>query len=222
MLSHEGIWRAIDALALREDISPSTLARRAGLDSSIFNRSKRFQRDGRPRWPSTESIARILDATNLSVETFFVELLGERRCLVWPYEDLLDQRPASDIARFPLKPDQSLSLSPPQPSPDQRPGIASGVTPAEQVFVLELEHDHFAPFYKQGAILMLGIFCPIKPGDRVLFFNRTHGRTEICLGDLAEVTEESCKILPLIAGDPTLRIEAGHAAQIAKILWASQ
>ncbi|WP_119307124.1 helix-turn-helix transcriptional regulator [Cohaesibacter haloalkalitolerans] len=219
MLSHEGIWRAIDALALREDISPSTLARRAGLDSSIFNRSKRFQRDGRPRWPSTESIARILDATNLSVETFFVELLGERRCVVWPYEDLLDQRPASDIARFPQKLDQRLSLS---PSPGDQRDIASGVTPAEQVFVLELDHDRFAPFYKQGAILLLGIFCAIKPGDRVLFFNRSHGRTEICLGDLAEIAERSCKILPLIAGDPALQIEAGHAAQIAKILWASQ
>ncbi|WP_319498643.1 hypothetical protein [uncultured Cohaesibacter sp.] len=222
MLSHERIWRAIDALALREDISPSTLARRAGLDSSIFNRSKRFQRDGRPRWPSTESIARILDATNMSVETFFVELLGERRCLVWPYQDLLAQRPASDIALLPPTQDESPPQSALQFTPDEQPGAASGVTPADQVFVLKLDHDRFAPFYKQGAILLLGIVCPIKPGDRVLFFNYRQGRAEIALGDLAGDTDGSFKVLPLIAGGPTVRIEASHRARIAKILWASQ
>ena len=63
MLSHSRIWAAIDPLAARHGMTPSGLARRAGLDATTFNRSKRVTGDGRQRWPSTESIAKILDAT---------------------------------------------------------------------------------------------------------------------------------------------------------------
>ncbi|EBV3600078.1 helix-turn-helix transcriptional regulator, partial [Salmonella enterica subsp. enterica serovar Virchow] len=41
MLSHERVWAAIDALAARNDLSASALAKRAGLDSTAFNKSKR-------------------------------------------------------------------------------------------------------------------------------------------------------------------------------------
>ncbi len=54
MLSHERVWAAIDALAERHSLSASGLAKRAGLDSTAFNKSKRRSNDGRPRWPSTE------------------------------------------------------------------------------------------------------------------------------------------------------------------------
>ncbi len=63
MLSHDQIWGAIDALAERYRMSPSGLAKRAGLDPTTFNRSKRVGADGRERWPSTESLAKVLAAT---------------------------------------------------------------------------------------------------------------------------------------------------------------
>ena len=59
-MQHSQIWRAIDALAARRGLSPSGLARAAGLDPTTFNKSKREATDGRPRWPSTESLARAL------------------------------------------------------------------------------------------------------------------------------------------------------------------
>src|ERR1700741_4619533 len=77
MLSHEQIWGAIDRLAERHDLTPSGLARRAGLDSTAFNKSKRLSADGRPRWPSTESIAKIIEATGSSLDEF-LELVGGR------------------------------------------------------------------------------------------------------------------------------------------------
>ena len=40
-LSHQEIWKALDALAERFDLTPSALARLAGLDPTSFNRSKR-------------------------------------------------------------------------------------------------------------------------------------------------------------------------------------
>lgn len=73
MLSHASIWKAIDALASRHDISPSGLAKLAGLDPTTFNPSKRFKPNGKPRWPSTESIAKILDVTQSTPDRFFSE-----------------------------------------------------------------------------------------------------------------------------------------------------
>ena len=74
MLTHGKIWSAIDALARRYGLSPSGLAKRAGLDATAFNRSKRVTPEGRARWPTTESLAKVLAATGASVEEF-VDLL---------------------------------------------------------------------------------------------------------------------------------------------------
>ena len=62
--SHSQIWTAIDQLAARFDMTTSALAKVAGLDPTSFNRSKRFSPDPdvRPRWPSTESLSKVLDA----------------------------------------------------------------------------------------------------------------------------------------------------------------
>src|SRR5258707_12730889 len=76
MLTHGQIWTALDRLAERSGLSPSGLAKRSGLDPTTFNRSKRVTADGRERWPSTESVAKALAATNSSIDTF-VQLIGD-------------------------------------------------------------------------------------------------------------------------------------------------
>src|SRR6185503_12127959 len=78
MLSHSQIWAAIDRLAARHGLTPSGLARRAGLDPTTFNPSKRTSGEGRQRWPSTESLAKILDATGSGIDDFVHLLKSER------------------------------------------------------------------------------------------------------------------------------------------------
>src|SRR5215470_14828277 len=78
MLTHAQIWEAIDALAARAGTSPSGLAKRAGLDPTTFNRSKRITPDQRQRWPSTESVAKCLAATGTTLDQF-VALVGGAR-----------------------------------------------------------------------------------------------------------------------------------------------
>lgn len=70
MLTHEKIWLAIDRLANAFGYSPSGLARQAGLDPTSFNKSKRHSPDGKPRWPSTESISKILAVTGATMSEF--------------------------------------------------------------------------------------------------------------------------------------------------------
>ena len=70
MLTHEQIWRGVDRLALHNALTPSGLAKRAGLDPTTFNKSKRITHEGKQRWPSTESIAKILEATQTTFLDF--------------------------------------------------------------------------------------------------------------------------------------------------------
>src|ERR1700675_2009721 len=75
-LTHDQIWTALDRLAERAGLSASGLAKKSGLDPTTFNKSKRITADGRERWPSTESVAKALAATNSSIETF-VQSIGD-------------------------------------------------------------------------------------------------------------------------------------------------
>src|SRR6188768_4329120 len=77
MLTHADIWNAVDRLATRAGLSASGLAKRAGLDPATFNKSKRVTPEGRPRWPSTESIAKSLQATGVTLDSF-VALISDR------------------------------------------------------------------------------------------------------------------------------------------------
>src|SRR4029450_13839248 len=70
MLTHNQIWTAIDRLAARAKLTPSGLARKAGLGPAAFNKSKRVKPEGRARWPSTESVAKALQATSTKFDTF--------------------------------------------------------------------------------------------------------------------------------------------------------
>lgn len=70
MFTHDQIWQGIDRLANAHGFSPSGLAKKAGLDPTSFNKSKRISPDGKPRWPSTESLSKVLAVTNSTMSDF--------------------------------------------------------------------------------------------------------------------------------------------------------
>ncbi len=63
-------WARLDAIAADRNISPSGLAKLAGLDPTTFNRSKRLRPNGIARWPRMDSIARVLIAVDMSLMEF--------------------------------------------------------------------------------------------------------------------------------------------------------
>ena len=77
MFTHQEVWRGIDRLAKQHGLTASGLARRAGLDPTTFNPSKRITKQNKPRWPSTESLAKILNATATPFDSF-VALMPDR------------------------------------------------------------------------------------------------------------------------------------------------
>lgn len=69
-MTHSDVWYAIDNFASLHNMSCSGLAKYSGLDPTTFNKSKRWSKYGQPRWPSTNSIAKILNATGCSLNDF--------------------------------------------------------------------------------------------------------------------------------------------------------
>ena len=69
-MTHDELWRAIVKLAASKNMSCSGLANFSGLDATTFNKSKRFSKYGQPRWPSTYSIAKVLNATGTTMSDF--------------------------------------------------------------------------------------------------------------------------------------------------------
>lgn len=76
-MEHDDIWRAIDKVAKDNGLSVSALARKAGLNSTTFNKSKRFSKDGKKRWPTMESIAKVLNNTNYPLKSFVDEVTSK-------------------------------------------------------------------------------------------------------------------------------------------------
>ncbi|MEZ5840817.1 MAG: helix-turn-helix transcriptional regulator, partial [Hyphomicrobiales bacterium] len=169
MLSHAQVWAAIDALAERYGMSPSGLAKRAGLDPTTFNPSKRRAGDGRLRWPSTESLSKVLEATGARLEEFMALLEEEGRL----------QQPARGAGGF------SAARSVPLIGFAQA-GVGGffddGGFPVgggwEEVafpeardpnsYALEVSGDSMLPLYRDGDVIIVSPSASVRRGDRVV------------------------------------------------------
>lgn len=206
MLTHSQIWDAIDALAKRHGISTSNLARRAGLDPTTFNRSKRIGVGGHPRWPSTESIAKVLAATGSSVEEFLSIMTsraqaGRRipfRVMNASLAETLDQtgHPVAGLweeIEFPDLPDTPL-------------------------FALEVRGAAHVPAYRDGTILIAAPDVELRRGDRILVIDK-RGAAHIAALDSQSATHLHCTTL---AGQPMPAWIIRDLRAVSRIIWASQ
>ncbi len=66
-MTHSGMWHAIDRLAALMGLSCSGLAKACGLDPTTFNKSKRWSRDGKPRWLSMNTIAKVIAVASATI-----------------------------------------------------------------------------------------------------------------------------------------------------------
>lgn len=210
MLSHARIWSAIDALAERYGLSASGLARRSGLDATSFNRSKRQGPDGRDRWPSTESIAKILAATGASLDEFLR--------LVEP-----DEGPAgSTVPLIGMAQAGAGRVFTEDGMPTGGPGweeIEFPDLPNERVFALEVSGDSMLPLYRDGDILIVSPTAGVRKGDRVVV-RTTAG--EVTAKELKRRTAKSIELRSLNPDHPDRVIPMADVAWLARVMWARQ
>lgn len=211
MLVHERVWAALDALAERYSLSPSALARRAGLDPTAFNRSKRYSPDGRPRWPSTESLAKVLDATGASWREFIALLEGSDTA-----NDGLRHRGITGFA-------EANATQPIHLERATFPGVylrhALPTTCSEETFAFIIKGKSMLPLYRDGDMIIVDPTAPVRSGQRV--FVRTNDGEEI-VRILARVRATHIELVTPNLNSPLRIVEREQVGLLARIIWASQ
>lgn len=214
MFSHERIWTAIDLLAAKYKLTASGLARKAGLDPTTFNRSKRFASDGRPRWPSTESISKIIEATGVSFSEFSA-FLGS------------GLSPASVPARAPL----SVPLIGFAEAgvggffDDAGFPVGQGWDEIElpgqdgTLYALEVSGQSMLPLYREGDVVIVSPTASVRRGDRVVAKTRDG---EVMVKILQRRTAKTVELSSVNPDFPDRQFAAADIEWIARILWASQ
>ena len=207
MLTHADIWNAVDRLAARAGLSASGLAKKAGLDPTTFNKSKRVTPQGRPRWPSTESVAKSLQATGVTVDVF-VSLITER---------------GGAAAAIPL-----IGLGDAGGNYFADGGLPAGKGwdaipfPAlndEHVYALEVSGDAMLPAYRDGTALVVSPAAAIRRGDRVVVKMRDG---EVMAKELKRRTAKSIELRSLNPAHSERALSVDDVLWIARIMWASQ
>ena len=210
-LSHTEIWTAIDALAKRFDMSPSAMAKMAGLDPTSFNRSKRTSSDAeaRPRWPSTESLAKVLEATGVGFSEFAALTETAKRPPARGVPLLGLAQAGSDgffdDAGFPVG--------------EGWDEIACPGLQEDGVYALEISGGSLVPVFRDGDRILVSPSIEPRRGDRVVV--KTNAG-EVMAKELARVTARTIELTSLNRDYGDRVLERGDVAWIARILWASQ
>ncbi len=206
MLTHSQIWAALDALAEREGLSASSLAKRAGLDPTTFNRSKRQSAIGQMRWPSTESIAKVLAATGTSIDSFLQLLAKDEATVRWvPFHGLDDtlheafdargRRLAQGWDQFPF------------PSLEKREFLA-----------LEVRGNDYLPVFRDGTVVIVAPEAEKRRGDRVLVIGQDGRSILACIGHQSAAQLN----LTTLVGKPLPPRAADSLRGVYRVVWATQ
>lgn len=213
MLSHRAVWAAIDALADRHGLSTSGLARLAGLDPTAFNPSKRVSKDGRERWPSTESIAKILEASGETLDGFlsgggaFTQVQYPRPMRTVPLLGLAQAGAGGffDSAGF--------------PAGQGWDEVALPEADDAGIYALEIQGDSMEPLYREGDRVVVSPTEQVRRGDRVVVKTRDG---EVMAKILARQSARQIELHSINPAYEPRTIATGDIEWIARIIWASQ
>jgi phage repressor protein C with HTH and peptisase S24 domain len=209
VLTHTQIWAAIDGLASRYSMTASGLARKAGLDATTFNKSKRTTPDGRQRWPSTESIAKILQATGAGVDEFMslirdtiaspgrpLPLIGFAEAGAGGFFDDggFPQGTGWDEVHFPSIEDK-------------------------QSYALEISGESMLPVYRDGDRIIVSPNTPLRRGDRVVVKTKAG---EVMAKELKRQTVKAIELRSLNPDHADRTIQMDDIDWMGRIIWASQ
>ncbi|MEO0548495.1 MAG: helix-turn-helix transcriptional regulator [Pseudomonadota bacterium] len=208
-MRHVDIWTGLDKLAAKHSLSSSGLAKLAGLDATAFNKSKRQAKDGRPRWPSTESISRALEAVGTSLDEFAALVGGTKSgSMTAPLIGMAQAGSDGffDDAGFPCDTGWEEVEFP-------------GASPADGAYVLEISGNSMEPAYREGDKIVVSPTAEVRRGDRVVVKTM---QGEVMAKILHKRGETSVELLSINPEHPLRVLNPSDIAWIARILWVSQ
>jgi phage repressor protein C with HTH and peptisase S24 domain len=214
-MRHDDVWRAIDTLAAEHGLSPSGLARKAGLDPTSFNMSKRGTADGRNRWPSTESLAKVLNATGAGLGDFTALVLGARAM------PDVRARPRTKIPLIGLAQAGSSGFFDDggYPAGAGWDEVELPQTGDAHAYALTISGDSMEPVYRAGNSIIVSPAAPVRAGDRVVA-RSSEGAVMAKL--LARRTATRIELRSLNPAFPDLSFAVGEIIWVHRIIWASQ
>ena len=215
MLTHEQIWQAIDRLATSFGYSTSGLAKQAGLDSTSFNKSKRIGPDGKPRWPSTESISRVLTATgatmhdfislvdelnsNNNTSTLTIPVIGFAQAGAHGFFDE-EGYPAGDSWDEVRFPDYNAQNN-------------------DGFYALEVSGNSMEPLYRDGDVLVVSPKAKLRQGDRIVL-KTTSG--EVIVKEFIKQNASRVEVRGLTPDQASKEFSTKDIAWMGRIVWVSQ
>lgn len=209
-LTHARLWSAVDALARREGLTPSGLARRAGLDATSFNPSKRFGPGDppRPRWPSTESLMQVLATTDVSLGDF-ADLAGDApdRPTSIPLLGLAraGQDGFFDDAGLPVGDGWDQTELP---------------KAKDSLFSLQITGDSMAPLYREGdRVIADRDAAQVRRGDRIV---ARLASGEVVAKEISSLTARAVTLSSVNPDYPPRVVARRDIEWMARILWVSQ
>jgi len=207
MLKHADIWRAIDRLAARHSLSASGLARKAGLSATLFNPSKRSS-GKRKRWPSTESIAAILQATGSSLDDFVALAVDGA-----PTRSKLPLLGYAEAGRAGFFDDAGY------PAGQGWDEIALPAASDPHAFALEISGKSMEPIYREGDRIILSPAEKPRRGDRVAVRTKSG---EVMVKQLGRDGGQKIELLSFNPDYPPVTLSRRDLDWIYRVVWASQ
>jgi phage repressor protein C with HTH and peptisase S24 domain len=210
MLKHADVWKAIDRLAREHGYSASGLARRAGLDPTTFNKSKRVTREGKLRWPSTESVAKVLTATGASLSEFVSYVSDAEGAGVYRNIPLIGFAQAGAAGYF------DDAGYPTGGAWDEIPFPGLGDPHA---FALEISGDSMEPVFRDGDTVIVSPQANIRRGDRVVVKTKDG---EVMVKLLLRQSARKIDLQSLNRQHEDRSLNVDDVEWISRVVWASQ
>ena len=216
-MKHDDIWRALDTLAAEYGLSASGLARRSGLDPTTFNPSKRRMPDGRARWPSTESVAKVLDATGASLEAFTALVSGARAITSNAVARAATRR--IPLIGFAQAGGEGYFDDGGYPVGGGWDEVTLPEIGDPNAYALEVSGESMEPVFRDGDMVIVSPSAPIRRGDRVVV--RTQ-RGEVMTKQLSRRSARRIELRSLNPAHPNYSFDLTEVAWMHRIIWASQ
>jgi phage repressor protein C with HTH and peptisase S24 domain len=209
-MRHRDVWQAIDRLASEYGMSPSGLARKAGLDPTTFNKSKRVGVNGKQRWPSTESVSKVLRATGASLDEFLSYVQGEQAPKIVQRVPVIGYAQAGDSGFF----DDAG-----YPTGSGWDEVTFPDIGDPHAYALEISGNSMDPVYRDGDVVIVSPQAGIRRGDRVIA-KTSDG--EVMAKELSRRTARKIELHSLNPEHPDRTIDAEDVIFVHRVLWASQ
>ena len=207
-MKYDTVWSAVDNLAKSLGMSPSGLAKKSGLDSTTFNRSKRKRPDGKNRWPSLDSLNKVFEFCNITFEEFYK--YGET------------DNPPENLNTIPYI--KLSGVSKREYCQDGEICTANWETicfpdGTKNLYAMEIDNTDYAPLYKFGTTLILAKHSEIRRNDRVAVFKKDGA---FLLAEFIRRTPRTLELQNLNAPEESFSENIDDILFLSRIVWASQ